>query len=319
MSSLFITISSKEFRLEEFIEQISRSIITVEGQEQSIPPSDRRDNVPAEQALNSRHLDIVYYSDTDTGVQPTACEMDVAHGYQTAIQSSDSSVGTKLVLCTDSGPHFSPFNISSSRPFIFARYCVTMTGTLALFPAIKSELRGLIDDRVYTSIQQNTDWEYFGALYVTELIKCCGWETLSGHGDFDAMWDSLQQTVDQIVELQQKASSGERPANRLNIVVTDGVELIAVRFCNDESEQPPELYYSEIPEAGAKGTQEDREKEGELERRILIASKRMVDGPGEWNQVSENQAALVFMGRSVCLEDSFCRQEWISTSTSNLS
>lgn len=213
---------------------------------------------------------------------------------------------------------FHLFIISSSCLFVFVRHCVTMTGTLALFPAIKSEIRGLIDDRVYTSAQQDTDWGYFGALYVTELIKCCSWEKLSEHGDFDAMWDCLQQTVDKIVKQQQKASRGERPANRLNIVVTDGEELLAVRSCNDESEQPPELYCSEIPEAGAEGTQEDRETEGKLERRILIASKRMVDGPGEWNQVRENQAALVLTGRSVCLDNSFCRQEWISTSTSKV-
>lgn len=85
------------------------------------------------------------------------------------------------------------------------------------------------------------------------------------------------------------------------------------------SEQPPELYYSDTQEAEAKGTQEDREKGGELERRIFIASKRMVDGPGERNQVSKNQAALVFTGKSVCREDNVSRQQWISTSTSNLS
>ena len=124
------------------------STVGVEGQERSVPPSNNHGNATAGRASDSRHLDVVYYSVNDTGLQPTAFRLSIAHGYETAIQSLPPSIETKFVLFTDYGPH-SPFsNISSSYPFMFAKHCFTMSGSLALFPTIKGKMQDLIDHRL---------------------------------------------------------------------------------------------------------------------------------------------------------------------------
>ena len=290
----------------------SRSLV-LEDQEQTSPPSNNQKNATEGQASDSRHMDVVYYSDTGVGVRPEVCKVDIIHGCEAAIQSMSASTRTTLVLCADSGPLSSLPHISGSCLFTFAKHSFAMTGSLAMFPAIKKEMRDLIDPRLYPSIQQDTDGKYFGALYVTKLSKCYGWDELFKDIDFDAIWDSLEETVGAIVKLQQKANGGKCPTNRLNIVVTNEEQLTAVRFCNNESEQPPELYYSEVVEAEDEEQRENRGRDGGLKRTIVIATKQMVGGPTKWNRVEKNQAAWVSPHNPVSFEDKYCLQEWFSS------
>ena len=68
------------------------------------------------------------------------------------------------------------------------------------------------------------------------------WEA---HHTPQQMRDALSKTIATIITLQHSVLGPQAAEpNDLNVAVTDGVSLVASRFRNHPSEQPPSLYYS---------------------------------------------------------------------------
>ena len=68
------------------------------------------------------------------------------------------------------------------------------------------------------------------------------WE--SGKYGCNEMRKALIDAVTTVISLQQKSLGHKAQANCLNIAVTDGEEMVAIRFRNHQVEQPPSLYWS---------------------------------------------------------------------------
>lgn len=58
------------------------------------------------------------------------------------------------------------------------------------------------------------------------------------------MAEAMHQAVATIVGLQHKVFGDKKRPNSLNLCATDGVSLVAYRFRNHRTSQPPSLYYS---------------------------------------------------------------------------
>jgi len=62
----------------------------------------------------------------------------------------------------------------------------------------------------------------------------------------DAMHSALKQTIIEILKIQRAKLGAKASPNCLNFCVTDGKKMVASRFRNHATQQPPSLYWSEL-------------------------------------------------------------------------
>ncbi|OBT64470.1 hypothetical protein VE03_05355 [Pseudogymnoascus sp. 23342-1-I1] len=136
----------------------------------------------------------------------------------------------------------------NTHPFVFGRHTIMHNGYISSYPAIARQMAGLMSDEAHTHMTGRTDSEALAALYMTYLTSG------AGHGTGQEAWEraysptemkaALQNTISTIIELQRTALGQDVEPNDLNICVSDGRQLVASRFRNHETEQPPSLYHS---------------------------------------------------------------------------
>ena len=101
-----------------------------------------------------------------------------------------------------------------------------------------------MDDDSYANISGSTDSEHFAALYMTFLTDGKGKAYWEKQYTLMQMRDAMQKTLRTVVELQRNKFGDKAEPNSLNVVTTDGSQLVAFRYRNHAVEQPPSLYYS---------------------------------------------------------------------------
>lgn len=118
------------------------------------------------------------------------------------------------------------------------------------------------------------------------------------------MKGALEEAWRPTIQLQIKnVDRSKLEANSLNVCVTDGSQLVAVRFRNQIDEQPPSLYYSTT--AGVPlnrkypdnhdGTANDNavKKPNEHGDHVIVASEPSTYKPDDWQTIPKNSSVLV--------------------------
>ena len=82
------------------------------------------------------------------------------------------------------------------------------------------------------------------ALYMTYLTKGGDAASFDQEYPLDEMAVAMHMTVATILGLQHKFFGDKKKPNSLNLCTTDGIKLVAYRFRNHRTSQPPSLYYS---------------------------------------------------------------------------
>jgi glutamine amidotransferase len=194
----------------------------------------------------------------------------------------------------------------NSHPFVFGRHTFMHNGVISDFPAIRREMTDLMAFDTYCNIQGSTDSEHSAALYVTNLTnhgtKSCWQKTYP----LSEMLAAMQKTVVQILELQRIKLGDARTPNSLNFCVTDGEKMVAIRFRNHATEQPPSLYWSNT--AGQTlntkypGHPDARELVNEeavwgvdkcIGKHVIVASEPTTYDEKEWRLIPKNCALTV--------------------------
>jgi len=132
----------------------------------------------------------------------------------------------------------------NNHPFAFGRHIFMHNGFLQHYDSISRGMCNLMDEDAYGNIQGSTDSEHFAALYMTYLTEGQGRRSWGEQFSTEWMKLALVQTMETVVKLQKEKWGDEAAANSLNIAVTDGSVLVAMRFRNHATEQPPSLYFS---------------------------------------------------------------------------
>ena len=101
-----------------------------------------------------------------------------------------------------------------------------------------------MDDDAYANIHGWTDSEHFAALYITYLTKLKSQKSWEQQYTVKQMRAVISNVIGTVVKLQRKKLGSWAEPNALNLVPTDGSQLVAIRARNDATEQPPSLYYS---------------------------------------------------------------------------
>ena len=121
-------------------------------------------------------------------------------------------------------------------------------GVISDFLAIRRTMSALISQVAFANINGSTDSEHLAALYMTYLTKpdgSAGFEKVYTPAE---MAEAMHKAVDTVIGCQAAIVTDKnrqpRKPNSLNLCATDGVNIVAYRFRNHATSQPPSLYYS---------------------------------------------------------------------------
>jgi glutamine amidotransferase len=124
-------------------------------------------------------------------------------------------------------------------------------GSVAFFAQIRVALLKEMSPAAQEQIRGTTDSEHIAMLFFTYLARRVG---IHGPPVFESMYPlgevkaALEEAITTVIRVQ-KAFVGQEEkdkfeASSLNIAITDGDQLLAIRFRNSASQHPPSLYYS---------------------------------------------------------------------------
>lgn len=194
----------------------------------------------------------------------------------------------------------------NNHPFVFGRHVFMHNGTVTNFLDIKREMVPLIGFDAFCNVHGSTDSENMAALYITNLTNNRGKETWEHTYTTQEMFAALTKTITQIMELQKSKLGSKHTPNSLNLCTTDGTKMVAFRFRNHATEQPPSLYWSDSagqklngkfpqhPDAPEKvvrtATMSEKDKIG---KHVIIASEPTTYDEKEWHLIPANHAFCV--------------------------
>lgn len=149
-------------------------------------------------------------------------------------------------------------NQSNCHPFTFAEYSMVHNGTIRNFEKYKRKLISEIDEDLFLHISGNTDSEHFFLLVMHYLRR------------EKSLDKAVLKAMSWIVDVQ-KDDAG---FSRLNIVITNGIEMLATRF-GSKDQGSISLKYSES------------HIDDKLSS-IKISSEILDDNQDEWKEVPDN-------------------------------
>ncbi|TVY39835.1 putative glutamine amidotransferase [Lachnellula subtilissima] len=222
----------------------------------------------------------------------------------------------------------------NNHPFTFGIHTIMHNGFISDFAAIKRKICEPMSQEAYSHIEGGTDTEHLAALFMSIL---CPASTSAANADgIPAAWeeyhtpqalrDALFKTIETIITVQTSLLGSKAQPNDLNVAVTDGQSLVACRFRNHPTEQPPSLYHStaagvtlnrQYPDHpdGAKGPHgkgdgisangkqaakgaeghnpHARKNASEHGKHFIISSEPTTYKDAEWDLVEKNRVVLV--------------------------
>ncbi|KAF2732960.1 N-terminal nucleophile aminohydrolase [Polyplosphaeria fusca] len=194
----------------------------------------------------------------------------------------------------------------NSHPFVFGRHVFMHNGVVASFATIRRDMLNKMAYDAYCNIFGSTDSEHAAALYMTNLTKGgnkTSWEKTYTLQD---MLQAMTKTLIQIMELQQTHVGKKRKPNSLNFCATDGEKMVAVRFRNHATQDPPSLYWSEFAGRTLNGKftghtdpeslvmeEPILDKNERIGKHTIIASEPTTYDKKEWHLISANCALTV--------------------------
>ncbi|KZF20215.1 N-terminal nucleophile aminohydrolase [Xylona heveae TC161] len=206
-----------------------------------------------------------------------------------------------------SGGVVSPVN---NHPFIFGRHAFMHNGTVENFTLIRRELCTFIEADCFANIKGSTDSEHLAALYMTFLTDGQGKAAWERQYPLAKMKDALQKAIMLVLALQQK---------QFGPAVAES--LVACRFRNHKSEQPPSLYYSTT--AGVTLNRKypgdpDGQHENECATcrprdhgpHVIVASEPSTYKREEWTLVPKNNVLTADRDGNVTVEPIVFAKEW---------
>ena len=115
-------------------------------------------------------------------------------------------------------------------------------GAITAFTSVRLQMITQMSHKAFENVMGSTDSEHLAGLYFTFLGD--DWEKENEIDEMKrALEKAVQVVVDLVAELPLKEGQKRDPSS-LNLCTTDGSKLLAFRFRNSVTEQPPSLYVS---------------------------------------------------------------------------
>ncbi len=177
-------------------------------------------------------------------------------------------------------------SLLNCHPFYYNRWMFMHNGSIGGFVKIKRHLRRELSDEIYNWIQGQTDSEHFFALFLNILLQ------KNRPDNAETMALVMEETIRAMFALQRKYNV--RETSYLTLAITDGKNILAMRYISNLEEMPPSLHYSVgsdygCDETGACHMHSANGKVGA----VLIASEKLSSYRGDWKTVPPNYMLLV--------------------------
>ncbi|KAK4984964.1 hypothetical protein LTR66_008316 [Elasticomyces elasticus] len=199
-----------------------------------------------------------------------------------------------------------PTLYKNNHPFVFGRYTFMHNGQIADFVLIRRALSELLDDDVYAHVIGSTDSEHLGALIISHLTSGKGKSSWETEYPVAKLADAMRRAVKSVIEIQRKQLGERAQPNDLNLALTDGKRMVAYRFRNHATEQPPSLYWSteagktlnrKYPDHpdGAKWETRKGQKKNSKEHgtHVIVSSEPTTYKEKDWNVIPKNHVLTV--------------------------
>ncbi|KAI0345660.1 N-terminal nucleophile aminohydrolase [Trametopsis cervina] len=193
------------------------------------------------------------------------------------------------------------------HPYTFGRWSFMHNGVVSHFKEIKRHMVNSTSQEAINLVMGTTDSEHLGALLFTYLEEDKGAQSWDHSHPLQDVKAALEKAITKILEIQKQVV----PANTiepcsLNIAITDGEQLLAIRFRNHATQHPPSLYYStaagvrlnrKFPghpdQHGKDNGKTNLKAEEEHGDHIIVASEPTTFHDGEWKLIEKNQCIMV--------------------------
>lgn len=158
----------------------------------------------------------------------------------------------------------------------------------------------------YCNVLGSTNSEHAAALYITNLTGKTTKDSWQKEYPLKENAQRDDQNCDPNHETPAKHLGDKKAPNSLNFCTTDGKKMVAIRFRNHATQQPPSLYWSEFagrtlnrkfpghPDAKDKVNHEATKGEGErIGKHTIVASEPTPYDAAEWHLIGRNCALTV--------------------------
>lgn len=173
---------------------------------------------------------------------------------------------------------------SNCHPFQYKNILMAHNGGVENFSRIKRDLRAPLSDEMYNWIKGQTDSEHLFAYLLNDLFLNHG--TVNPEAVISA-FENMFHKVNQLMKLHQI-----QDAAYLNMVFTNGLFIVATRYCSDPKEEPLTLYHSE----GSRYVVEDGitrlEAPEDDDHAVLVVSEKLTDD-ANWTMIPPNHFVIV--------------------------
>ncbi|KAK5134741.1 hypothetical protein LTR08_006116 [Meristemomyces frigidus] len=213
---------------------------------------------------------------------------------------------TRVCLAHIRAASSTPIVAVNNHPFLFGRHSFMHNGVVSDFTKIKRGVCERMSEVAYAGINGGTDSEHIAALYMTYLTA--GDNSIASFEKeypVEQMAEAMRKAVATIITLQQKYLGPKAQPNSLNLCATDGVRLVAYRFRNHATEQPPSLYYSTVAGTTLNRKYPDHpdgidvpgrnfgKSEDDHGRHVIVASEPSTYKEDDWKLIGKNQCVMV--------------------------
>jgi len=192
----------------------------------------------------------------------------------------------------------------NNHPFTFGRHTFMHNGVVSDFVKIKRGMCEHMGEAAYAGINGGTDSEHIAALYMTYLTDSGDAASFEKEYPVEKMAEAVYRAVATVISLQKNVLDDASKPNSLNLCATDGTKLIAYRFRNHATEQPPSLYYS--TKAGTTLNRKNPDHPDGIDvpgrysgknvedhgRHLIVASEPSTYKKEDWHLIGKNQCVL---------------------------
>jgi len=173
---------------------------------------------------------------------------------------------------------------SNCHPFQYKNLLMAHNGGVEQFQKIKRKIREPLTNEMYNWIKGQTDSEHIYAYLVNTLItqhKTIG---------VDEVTDAFEKTFTFIKKLM--AEEGITEAGYLNMALTNGLFIVATRYCTDPNEEPLTLYHSEGSRYVVENGITRMVAPEDDDHAVLIVSEKLTDD-ANWTMIPKNHFVIV--------------------------
>lgn len=193
----------------------------------------------------------------------------------------------------------------NNHPFSMGRHTLMHNGVVTDFTQIRRAVSAKHSDAVHAKILGSTDSEHVFGLYMTYLTRGGDATSFEDEYPIEEMAAALHDAVATVINIQSEMIGDKKAPNSLNLCVTDGRKLVAYRFRNHATQEPPSLYYSQTagttlnrkypdhPDGAQVETDQTRKPRASHGKHVIVSSEPSTYREDQWKLIGKNKVLMV--------------------------